>query len=284
MKRKVLFFLSMLLGLVFVFSVNASADVGPKPYVEVSIHGVKGKKVYVTLLSKFDSTGPDRVWDGTKEPKYGGEPEIWKRFAEYKDEDGFFFLQRFRSCPEGESFVWNYRPPHIFKVLVYEPETERFSVSEIKRLYGLSNVYKATWREDGSFEVRVDKMTEKALRTFFMRLLATLFIEIVIAILFGLRGKKAITVILGMNIVTQIALNSVPLFYYDRFYRADPFIVLLVLEFLILIAEAFSYCFLLHEKENGRRTRGRLLTYAIVANLASFVSGAIITFFYPTVF
>lgn len=59
--------------------------------------GVEDEEYYATLLSESKSTGPASVYDGSYAFYQEGdeEYEIWKRFVEYQDSDGFYFLQEF---------------------------------------------------------------------------------------------------------------------------------------------------------------------------------------------
>ena len=41
--------------------------------------------------------------------------EIYKKFVDYRDEDGYYFLQYFRDCTETSEFRWTYYPPQKFK-------------------------------------------------------------------------------------------------------------------------------------------------------------------------
>ena len=80
---------------------------------------------YGTLLSKEKSTGPASAWDGRTESdqKEYMDPGIWKIFVNYKDPDGYYFLQRSWKVSESKELAWTYYPPDDFKILLYYPET-----------------------------------------------------------------------------------------------------------------------------------------------------------------
>ena len=84
-------------------TMKASADTGPKPSVRVTFENMGDELCYGTLLSKTPSTGPARAWDGTEDGKpifNGANETVWRAFTEFKDEDGFYFLQWFRRADE----------------------------------------------------------------------------------------------------------------------------------------------------------------------------------------
>ena len=92
-------FLTLILCLTIIFSlpVVASADIGPKPSVNIDINiqyqDLEGATYYGTLLSKEESTGPSSAWDGVEgsERYYDYDYEIWQAFQQYVDKDGYLF-------------------------------------------------------------------------------------------------------------------------------------------------------------------------------------------------
>ena len=83
-KRRMLLFL-ICAAVLLSPAAAVSADIGPKPSVQITFTGMEGEEYYGTLLSLYDSTGPAGVWDGDdRNARYEeGEYEIWKAFAEY---------------------------------------------------------------------------------------------------------------------------------------------------------------------------------------------------------
>ena len=75
--------------------ITAKADMGPKPSVRIQFKNMSDDLCYGTLLSKEKCTGPAQVWDGTarNEQLYDLDRNIWKAFVDYKDPDGYYFLQ-----------------------------------------------------------------------------------------------------------------------------------------------------------------------------------------------
>lgn len=132
MKKRVLLLLLCAVLSLLIFPLTASADTGPKPSVKVSFKSLGDELCYATLLSKTESTGPATVWDGTEENARHNENEsysyselnhkIWKAFVDYKDSDGFYFLQCGWQINETKSLDWAYYPPEVFKILLYFPK------------------------------------------------------------------------------------------------------------------------------------------------------------------
>lgn len=130
-KRIILFFSAFFI--VFLFPVPAMADVGPKPSVTVALKGQNGVACYGTLLSRENSSGPFQALSKGGYARY--EPgddnyEIFLKFADYKDVDGYYFLQFMENCTETGKISWGYYPPDEFKILLYFPGEDRFSISD----------------------------------------------------------------------------------------------------------------------------------------------------------
>ena len=158
MKRKLLVFL-LCAALLCAMSVTVFADMGPKPSVRVTLKNLPEGPVYGTLVSAARSTGPASAWDG--DPAHArvkpGEPEydIWKAFMEYQDgqdPDGYWFLQEWWDCSDGD-FAWTYYPPSDFKILLYFPESGAFLSSGICQRYAFDSYFDAT-PENGVLTVK----------------------------------------------------------------------------------------------------------------------------------
>ena len=148
MKKKILLLLFVCAIAVSALSPSAVyADSGPKPSVRVSVENLDGELCYGTLLSKWESTGPQFAWDGTEEGKYlpsGLEEEIWSAFVNYEDADGYYFLQIAWLCSGERGISWTYYPPSSFKILLYFPERGEggeFLVSGIYERYAFDSYY-----------------------------------------------------------------------------------------------------------------------------------------------
>ncbi|MBQ6931001.1 MAG: hypothetical protein IJN38_02630 [Clostridia bacterium] len=143
MKRALTKIVPVVLILSLVFSFTAFADTGPKPSVVIELVGLDGRECYGTLLSYHESYGPNRAWKEGEEmyAYHEDDPGIWRKFVDYKDSDGYYFLQQFWNCTENEGFKWGYYPPDPFKLLLYFPETDTFAVTPIYERYAFDSYY-----------------------------------------------------------------------------------------------------------------------------------------------
>ncbi len=295
-------------------TMKASADTGPKPSVHVTFENMGDELCYGTLLSKTPSTGPARAWDGTEDGKYffnGADETVWRAFVEFKDEDGFYFLQWFWRADEKKTLNWRYYPPQTFKILLYYPdratESGAFCVSDVLKRYAFHSYYFVDMRNVQSETIgTIAKISvtqgydySAEILGFFVRFIVTLGVETLLALAFGLRTKRAFLTVLAANGVTQIALNlllNVRL-HFNNLYGVIP--LYFFAELFVFVAEAALYCFILGKRknsgengsadENGGKaaivySKKRLILYAFTANLISFCIGLPLAILLPAVF
>lgn len=267
-------------------TMKASADTGPKPSVRVTFENMGDELCYGTLLSKTPSTGPARAWDGTENGKYiyeGADEAVWRAFTEFKDEDGFYFLQWFWRADENKALNWTYYPPQTFKILLYYPDratksgaadnsagggtgdsettaaSGAFCVSDVLKRYAFHSYYFVNMRNVQSETIgTIAKISatqsydySAEILGFFVRFIVTLGVETLLALAFGLRTKRAFLTVLAANSVTQVALNillNVQL-HFNNVYEVFP--LYFFAELLVFVAEAALYCFILGKRKNG---------------------------------
>ena len=103
---------------------------------------------------------------------------------------------------------------------------------------------------------------------FITRLILTLIIEIVIALLFGFTLKNSWKLLIRVNVITQVLLN-IGVLWMNLFHgMLAALIIFLFMEILIIIFETRIYAKYLIEKSMKRR-----IFYGIIANLVSLVVG-----------
>lgn len=267
-------------------TIKASADTGPKPSVHVTFENMGDELCYGTLLSKTPSTGPAGAWDGTEDGKpifNGANETVWRAFTEFKDEDGFYFLQWFRRADENKALNWTYYPPQTFKILLYYPDratksgaadnsagastrdsettaaSGAFCVSDVLKRYAFHSYYFVDMRNVQSETIgTIAKISatqgydySAEILGFFVRFIITLGAETLLALAFGLRTKRAFLTVLAANGVTQIALNlllNVRL-HFNNVYGVFP--LYFFAELFVFVAEAALYCFILGKRKNG---------------------------------
>lgn len=267
-------------------TMKASADTGPKPSVRVTFENMGDELCYGTLLSKTPSTGPAEAWDGTEDGKYffnGADETVWRAFVEFKDEDGFYFLQWFWRADEKKTLNWRYYPPQTFKILLYYPDraTESgaadnsaggatrdsktsaasgaFCVSDVLERYAFHSYYFVDMRNVQSETIgTIAKISatqgydySAEILGFFVRFIITLGVETLLALAFGLRTKRAFLTVLAANGATQVALNILlnVQMHFNNVYGVLP--LYFFAELFVFVAEAALYCFILGKRKNG---------------------------------
>ncbi|MCH5153182.1 MAG: hypothetical protein J1F68_04415 [Clostridiales bacterium] len=327
MKRKttllVLCVVALVAVLVFAQPQSASADMGPKPSINITFKNLGDGECYGTILSKNISTGPhsayapDEGWDyknlGTFDSNYYYDDEyhneeverIWQTFVDYKDADGYYFLQLWWKLDSESNVInWNYYPPYSFKLLLYYPESNSFVTSGVYERYAfdsyytvdMSNVNDVLLNPDTSvggsqtnpnFSDAVqlelhnsyDYLSE--IVGLLLRIALTILVELLIALLFRIKGRKAFVTILITNAVTQIALNVALnlLCYFDGFLML--IFLYLPLEMGVIFVEAVTYGIALYK---CGFPIWKALLYALVANVVSGGLGFVLAWFIPGLF
>ncbi len=276
------------------FPVKASADTGPKPSVTVEFINIGDGVCYATLLSDKAGNGPWIAWDGTPKTEFyavgenhetisGRVPyEIWKAFVDYRDEDGFYFLQFGDRVDETGELSWSYYPPEHFKILIYYAESGRFAVSGILHRHAFHARFRVDLANGAVEKMRVEKSVSWSdeLPSFLFRLALTLVVELGIALLFSIREKEQLCFIAVVNIVTQLLLNLLLVLPIGT--GLSPY--LLGLELGIAALEALAYCLHLNKYVYRPRKAVLYIAYALVANAASFGFGLTVSVFLPGMF
>ena len=291
MKRKLLIFL-LCISLLAAMSVTAFADMGPKPSVRVNLKNLPQGPVYGTLVSADRSTGPSSAWD--RDPAHArvkpGEPEydVWKAFMDYQDgqdPDGYWFLQEWWDCSDGE-FAWTYYPPSDFKILLYFPESGAYLSSGICQRYAFDSYFDATV-ENGALTAKVNhqiQLTE--VWGLLCRMAITIAVELIIGLLFWPRKKKVFGLLVWVNILTQLLLN-LALNVYVHFHGTFLFTlapIYFLLEIAVMVIETRAYNKHMPDAVGGEIPMGKALGYSMVANLASFVLGLVLVRQMPWMF
>lgn len=289
MKRKVFVFL-MCVVLMMAMPITASADMGPKPSVRIEFTGIEGETYYGTLLSLRDSTGPASAWNGNPDYAHyhpGDEGyDIWLKFVEYQDTDGYYFLQEWWDCSETNQLNWTYYPPTPFKILLYFPETDTFYVSSVYERYAFDSYFTvdlSTYDTDPIMAHQSYDYTWEII-SLIARIILTIALELGIALLFGYREKKVLGFLAIVNILTQVMLNvALNIINYNSGALTFTFSYVLF-EILVFAIEAIGYTALLKKYSSKEQKKGRAVGYAFIANAASFAFGLWLAHFIPGIF
>ena len=288
MLRKVL---SLLICLILVLNlpVTAKADIGPKPSVRITFTGIKGETYYGTLLSERRSTGPATAWDGYEEYrdwKPESEKPIWEKFIAYEDTDGYYFLQEWWDCSETNQLNWTYYPPTPFKILLYFPETDSFYVSDIYERYAFDSYFSVDLSEYATSPITARQSYDYTWEVISLvaRIVLTIALELAIALLFGYREKKALGFLAIVNVITQVVLNvALNIINYRSGSMGFTF-ASICMEIVVFAIEAITYKAVLHRYSEIEKVNRRGVTYALVANTASFAIGLWLAHLIPGIF
>ncbi len=277
-----------LLVLLMLLPATVYADIGPKPSVRVQLKKLPEPVCYVTLLALEESTGPYSWAPEQTQPAPSlvqGDEELgaraWRAFQQYQDPDGFHFLQFFRRCSSEQEFLWSYRPPQTYKVLVWLPESGTFLVSEPCESYAFHTHFAARPSTQGSLIVSKSYPYFWELVSLGVRCLGTILLELLIAVLLRIRGR-ALKDVLWVNVVTQILLNTALSLIG---YRSGPWAFvfhLIWMELVVMLVEALIYK--LQFRRHGEGRPQLWLTYAAVANGFSFLAGLVLARYIPGIF
>lgn len=290
MKKKFMVWLTCFLMAFALFPVTAQADIGPKPSVCITFQNMGDAVCYGTLLSKTDSTGPASAWDGDPQHIHdnGLEKEIWQAFVDYKDVDGYYFLQWGWECSETKTLNWMYYPPSPFKILLYYPEQDAYAVSDVYERYAFDSYFTVDMEglEIGAVQpiITAEKSYDFTweIISLICRVVLTILLELAVAWLFGLRQKSVLLVILGVNIVTQLGLNIL-LNVVNYNQGSLAFVGYYILfEFVVFVIEAALYA-VMFRKKSYISNKGIVL-YALTANLVSYIGGMGIAHLVPGIF
>ena len=295
----------------------AMADTGPKPSASFSFTGMPDEDYYVTMLSRVDTYGPHRVHQpGGEIPGYvleQGEQDpaypAWQKFVDYKDPDGYYFLEDlFEQCHGDDEAGWRYFPPEQFKLLLYFPESDTFLCSPVTARYAFDSVYRldlggkspaeiaalTLTGPDGdpipssAGEITLDKAdgSHQQIVGFFGRLGITLVIELALAWGWKYRKGSQLLFIGVANLITQCLLNASLLYWGARETSRGAIIFwYILLELAITGIEAAAYAYLLPGTDRkGPAVRRHAALYALSANLLSFLGGLALSEVFPILF
>lgn len=281
--------------ILFCFSLNnVSADMGPKPSIKITFDNMGDELCYGTLLAYDTDSGPYsslREYDLSQSSWSNVPEDIWKVFVEYKDKDNYNYLQFDACVSKDKELVWGYYPPQKFKLLLYYPAKEKFVESSIYSRYAFDSYFQVDLSNvnlnDKNIQ-RVDLVKNYDLSqettSLFIRIVLTILVEVIIALLFGYYHKEQILFISLVNIITQILLN-VALFFVNYKEGSLAFLFMYVLlEFFVFVVEAILYVTLINRFSENKQSRMKAILYAFVANGVSFAVGLALAIAIPGIF
>jgi len=275
--KKGLVLLVLMMSLLFLPSFYVRADFGPKRTLDLEIIGVN-QDYHLELLMpgtlpEGESLSSIQEIIEEDDPTF---PDMLYTF----ESDGYVSANlvlpwgAWYQSPRDHYYMFAYNPPSNFKIMlifnddhyiISRPiETSLFNskvtfdVSGVDLLISQENV----GRVQEIFPLRTMSL-ELALR-----IIGTVFIEIIVLFLFGYIKRKSFSLVVVVNLVTQLVLTG---FMFAAKYFVYPVIgelfVLIVGEAMIFLSEIIIYRFYLTE-----RSKNRAMLYALVANVISLIA------------
>ncbi|MBQ9424802.1 MAG: hypothetical protein IJU42_02550 [Erysipelotrichaceae bacterium] len=215
MNKKSLLLL-LVIGFLLLSSRPLNADVGPKPSVTITVENAPDKSYYLALLSKEERYGPwmkidpDNLDLSGKDEK---EIEAYTFFATYKDEDGYNFLGNMSGDMQGNNeYKWTYYPPEEFKVAIYCPDDGTFRLSKSIEREAFNSYFTVDYSAD-DLNIAEDSQFLLQFLYFLLRVVLTVIIEFIIGHIMGFRSKLERRTIIIVNIITQVILNAMLMFF-----------------------------------------------------------------------
>ena len=268
MKRRLLRIAACLLLCLAALPLSAAADIGPKPAVTVHVVNAPEGTYYLDLLI----TDPDD-YENIDPADY--DPELIAGLKSWEDEGWYPALAEGTNAPlfgdltpgeDGAHRFTYFGLPQTFRIAVSGPGGAQATAEPFTRTVFYTRL---------TYDWQTNTVTQATSPAgfyglqFLSTLAPTLIVEGLLLWAFGFRSRRDWLVFLLVNLVTQAGLHlwiaadlvtagSHPLYY----------LVLLVAEIPILLAELAAYVFLLQE-----HTRARRALYALCANAASYAVG-----------
>lgn len=248
--------------LILSFGLSASADMGPKPAINIEIVGIEGK--YVAAFAAQEAFGPNFDYERYKEEKID-----WLEYnpiMEYQDAEGYKWITKYFVCEGDSKISFGYYRPEQFKLIIYQDDV-LYKVTDFIDCYAFNSVFKIDF-SDEVIKITMPYDYGSEVLNFFIRLGLTLVIELGLFIIFRLYTKRNFIIVLITNLITQIALNlflNLTIFYDGNMMAL---FLLFICEFFIFIIETTVYVSLLKDKN-----KAIIVLYALLANLLSFGIG-----------
>lgn len=249
----------------------ANADAGPKPSIRIEAVNMPDMECYMDLLVEVDNrseTEPDLLKDDYDQ----GMISILSSYSEgnwsaavvnreYIIFDGIKCKVEDGNCTKS----FGYMPPDRFKIIV---------VSEDGQIVTSNVIERESFDSIIDFDYKTGEASERPILPgfilkFLITLVATLLIEGLLFLVFKFGFKKYWGWVLGINVITQIALYAAIILGTSAAGVFLGILAYIFAEFLIFTGETIAYAFILKSKPIGLR-----ITYAISANLLSMVIGA----------
>lgn len=274
----------LIILLLVIFAPNtAMADMGPKPSVNIKVNNLKkDQEVYITLLSKEESTGPfskDTELQNHEDYLEDG----FNKFKSIEDKDGYYFLGNLDLLKGNGTYSWSYYPPENFKIALYFPDQNLVLISKPYSRYAFNSNFKLNYNDldlkdevyyfDNEISITKYREINKEIKSFLLRLVLTIIIEYLVALAMFRPTKYQTELIIKINVLTQILLNlTISLILYFYGFIAF-FIIFIPCEIAVFIIEGVIYKKRLNQNLPENKKPAMPMLYAFIANFLSAGAG-----------
>lgn len=296
MKRKIVCLILVLLMILPVTILTASANSAPRPDFVLHFSGIEGT-CYMTLLREkkideysvyhvsVDGKRDKQLFDyelfGHVRPDDIAEP-IFQAFYNYKDPDGYYFVQQMANLTDNAT-AYEEDNPEDFKILLYFPDSDKFISSEKIEAHSYFNCFNITVEDDQI--VSVTRSTEyaeygvsfgDAMYLLFL-LIQTIVLEMLVAIPFRFRRKKYMLTIFVTNLLTHPLMMGLVLVTNPSIHDSVLSFPFAFFEIGVAVIESLVYLWLFPKCEKERTlNKWLIVAYAVTANLVTYVISALI--------
>ena len=257
-----------LLLCLILLAATASADMGPKQSVTITVVNAPEGVYYLDLLHRED-------WDYSNVDLEDYDPALIEGLRHWEGEGWYPALVHGTNLPLFGNLMPGADGTHTFSY-VGLPDTFRIVVSSADGAQATAEPFTRTvFHTELVYDYESNTITRSTstaayyLTQFLSTFLPTLVVEGVLLWLFGFRSRRSVAVFFIVNLVTQVALHILlgsailAVGAHSLYY-----LMLLPVELLIWLAEAVAYGLLLRGQKPGRR-----VGYALCANAASYAAG-----------
>jgi hypothetical protein len=286
MKKIVTLLLVFLITLLSTTSVQA--DMGPKPSLTIEVIGIT-EEYYFDVLVDVDPTDEEEPYD-----YYTDFPDALRN---YQDEDGFSSyslydvpasVKQTENNNQSQTYELNYIAPNEFKMVIVMKDSNIIIKTDVLNAkafetdikWDLSNVdlTKAQSGDIGiisgninGYQTFFESVGYKTAINSFIRLLVTIIVEVAILLAFNIKTKKAITLVVIVNAITNLFIGTLLISIYLTSGALAFVFMTIVLELVVLLFELVVYSVKLKEI-----SMIKIVLYTILANAVTFILGILL--------
>ncbi|MBR7184327.1 MAG: hypothetical protein IKD37_01830 [Clostridia bacterium] len=275
--RRISAALTSLLLLTFVLVLPVSADMGPKPQITITVINPPEGEYYLDLLEQHDPG--DTLYSNLNDEELTALPEAVRTTLHGYHDSGWQaaltvgtripLFGNLTGKPQADGTVLHtfsyHGTPNEYRIIIVMPDGS-YTVSDTL----VRKAFRQTVTYDFAAGTAVNETSVPLayLTHFAVTCSSTLLLEGVLLWAFGFFSRRNLLPFFGINLVTQIALTAITgttLIFSGSF---GAYIMFILCEIGIFLAEAIACAFLLDGHGRGRR-----VLYSLTANLVSATMG-----------